>query len=124
MKRLLLVGAIAVAGSLMIASAAAINFPDSPAAGAVGAGSALVEGFDVTNVEYDLLDTDPLYVDKILFNIEPEAGEVQVQVNGTGPWTNCTLTPVVGPPASTDVSCDIVDINAEDLDSFSVAATS
>lgn len=119
MKRLLLVGAIAVAGSLMLASAAAITIPSG---GSVGAGAAAVTGFAVSGVVYDLDDVDPNLVDGVSFTIAPAATEVHVSVDAANTWYPCTPDSASTP--DTDWTCALPDIAAAGITQLDIAAGS
>lgn len=124
MKRLLLVGAIAVAGSLMLASAAAIDFGPG-GAGAVGAGTSSVGGFDVTDVTYEL-DANGNTVG-VNFTIAPTAPstaqattvDVHTDLTTFADWS-CTV--VAGA-----VDCDtsvVGGVDTETIDNLTVVASS
>jgi len=77
---------------------------------AVGYAASVVGGYTVTNIEYDLQDSNPTIVDAITFDINPtsglaalEARFVTIQTSGGGGWLTCALVPGVAP--AVDVTC-------------------
>lgn len=61
-----------------------------------GSGKALIGGYDVTGVTYDLDASDPFNVGSVSFTvtkIDPGAGsatEVEINLDGSGDWFSCT----------------------------------
>lgn len=105
---------LVIAGSAY-AFAAANTVPES----AAGFQATVVSGYTVTNLVYDLDDTDPTDVAAITFDIAPTSGSaaavtVKVQTETDGTWTNCTLDGT-GPSKSATCSFDglaLVDVTA------------
>ena len=103
-KFLLAILAIIVVAGSAYAFAAANTVPDTNA----GYAAAVVSGYTVTNLVYDLDATDPTIVDAITFDIEPTSGSqkavlVKVQTVTAGAWTTCTLAD--GTLPQVDVTC-------------------
>lgn len=53
-----------------------------------GDGSGTIDGFDVTNISWDIDDLDPTQYEGVTFDISPAAAEVFARVDG-GPWATC-----------------------------------
>lgn len=91
-KRLALVALLAfVVAAASFAFAASNTF--SAGAGNAGYGSGTVSGYDVTNVSWDLNNTDPTFVDGVSFDVAPNASEVQARATWTGGdsgWVSCS----------------------------------
>jgi hypothetical protein len=65
-----------------------------------GSGSAVISGYDVTNVAYHLNTGNPSNIDTVTFNISPaSATTVKLKLFAAGPWYDCTNT-------TGSVSCD------------------
>src|SRR5690554_709389 len=89
-KTLLFVLVILVIAGRAYASAAANTVPES----AAGFQATVVSGYTVTNLVYDLDDTDPTQLYAITFDIAPTSGSaaavtVKVQTETDGAWTDC-----------------------------------
>jgi hypothetical protein len=116
---------VAVAGGTY-AFAAANTVP----ATAAGYSATTVSGYTVTNVVYDLNETDPRAVDAITFNVAPTTGSVvaalvKIQTSDAGSWKDCTL--VAGVPPSMSATCSYTSggsLNLEDISALNVVASS
>jgi hypothetical protein len=85
-------GIIVIAGSAY-AFAAANTVPATNA----GYAASVVSGYTVSNIVYDLDDTDPTLVDAITFDVSPTSGTnkalvVKIQTADSGSWTTCSLS--------------------------------
>jgi hypothetical protein len=74
--------------------AAANTVPDTYA----GDGSGAISGYTISNIVYDLNNSDPSTIDGVDFTLSAAATEVHITLNG-GSWTSCTVT------GGTSVSC-------------------
>ncbi len=95
---------------VLAASTYAFAAANTIEASAVGYAASVVGGYTVSNVVYDLQDTDPTIVDAIQFDINPtsglaalEARVVMIQTAGGGTWLTCAL--VNGVPPAVAVTC-------------------
>ena len=84
------IGGLTLIG-LFYAFAAANVVPETGA----GVGSEAITGYDITNVDYTLNDSNPDTVEKVSFDINPTSGagepsNVEVQVVSGGSWYTCT----------------------------------
>ena len=117
-KVLLLVLATLVIAGSAYAFAAQNTIADS----AAGYKASVVPGYTVTNIVYDLDDTDPTTVDAITFDIAPTTGSaaaaiVKVQTEDAGTWTDCTLL-------GTAATCTYGSLLLEDVTALNVVASS
>jgi len=122
-KVILLVLAILVIAGSAYAFAAQNIVEDS----AAGYKASVVPGYTVTNIVYDLDDTNPTLVDAITFDIAPSAGSVvaaivQVQTETDGDWTECGL--VAGTAPSMDVTCTFGTLTLEEVTALNIVASS
>lgn len=118
---LIAVFVIAIAGSAY-GFAAANTVPDSTA----GSGGSTVSGYTVSNVVYDLNDTDPSLVDAITFTVAPASGTqkavaVFVQTADGGGWTSCSVT---GAGPSVDATCTFGALTLASVTELNVVANS
>ncbi len=77
-------------------------------ASAGGYKDAVVSGYTVTGVVYDLDATDPTTVDAITFSISPSTGAVvaaivKLQTVTAGTWKDCTLVAGTAPAMACDL---------------------
>jgi len=112
MLRKILVFAVVVAvASLVVASAADVNWPDNNA-GYAGVGATNVLALQAYNVQWGILAADPLYYDSVQFDISPAANAAYASAGtcGGGPLSGCsygawaTCTPSSG---GTHWTCDL-----------------
>ena len=80
-----------ILGSAAYGLAAANDVPETGA----GEGSGTVSGYDISNVDYTLLSTDPTKVESISIDVAPTstanaATSVQITVDGGTTWVTCT----------------------------------
>lgn len=118
---LIAVFVIAIAASAY-GFAAANTVPASTA----GSGGSTVSGYTVSNVVYDLDDTDPSLVDAITFTVAPDTGTqkavaVFVQTANGGGWTSC---PVTGVGPSVDATCTFGALTLASVTELNVVANS
>jgi hypothetical protein len=121
-KALLFVFAILVIAGSAYAFAAQNTIADS----AAGYKASVVAGYAVTNIVYDLDDTDPTTVDAITFDLAPSSGSaaaavVKVQTVDGGSWTDCTLS---GAGPSKAATCTYGSLLLEDVTALNVVASS
>jgi hypothetical protein len=121
-KVVLFVVAILVIAGSAYAFAAQNTIEDS----AAGYKASTVPGYAVTNVAYDLDDTDPTTVDAITFDIAPSSGSaaavlVKVQTAGGGGWTDCTLS---GAGPSKAATCTYGALLLENVTALNIVASS
>jgi hypothetical protein len=121
-KALLFVFAILVIAGSAYAFAAQNTIADS----AAGYKASVVPGYSVTNIVYDLDDTDPTTVDAVTFDIAPSSGSaaaaiVKVQTANAGSWTDCSLS---GAGPSKAVTCTYGSLLLEDVTALNVVASS
>jgi hypothetical protein len=86
-----------------------------------------VSGYDVTEIVYNLNDTDPTTVDDITFNVTPTTGTsvaviTKIQTADAGAWTDCVVTPGSAPAAS--VVCTITGTNLADITALNIVVSS
>jgi hypothetical protein len=117
-KIILAVLAIIIVAAGAYAFAAQNVVPDS----AAGYVAATVDGYDITNVVYDLNTTDPTVVDAITFDIAPLSGTaaavtVKVQAIDGGAWNDCSVSAGV-------VTCTYGSLNVVDIDALNIVASS
>jgi len=122
-KVLLFALAIVIIAGGAYAFAAANTVPDS----AAGYAASAVPGYTVTDIVYDLDDTDPTLVDAITFAIAPSTGGevaviVKVQTATSGAWTDCTLA--AGAGSSMNVTCTYGTLPLEDVTALNIVASS
>lgn len=80
---------VAVAGGAFTAT----NTFGAGGAGAAGDGSAVISGFTISNVQYQLSTTNAANLASVTFNLAPAAGSAQVKVVSTATaFQNCVLT--------------------------------
>jgi hypothetical protein len=121
-KVVLLVFAILVIAGSAYAFAAQNTIADS----AAGYKASVVPGYAVTNIVYDLDDTDPTTVDAITFDIAPSTGSaaavlVKVQTADGGSWTDCSLS---GAGPSKAATCTYGSLLLADVTALNVVASS
>lgn len=81
----------------LIISAVAYGFAAGntvPESGA-GDGSGTISGYDITNIQYSLLGSDPTKVASVSFDVSPTAGAsaatvVEITIDGGTSWVSCT----------------------------------
>ena len=56
-----------------------------------GDGSAAINGYTVTKVDYILAGT-PSDIDRVDITLNAAAGQVHIQLNAAGAWTSCALS--------------------------------
>ncbi|MEM7092562.1 MAG: hypothetical protein AAF567_06140 [Actinomycetota bacterium] len=91
--------AAVVVAFLTFAGSSALTASNTVPTSQAGDGSGTVTGFTITNVSYTLDTTDPSNLDSVDFDTDTAAGEVEVQLESSGDWYECTET-------GTSVSCD------------------
>jgi len=121
-KALLFVFAILV----ITGSAYAFAAQNTVESSAAGYKASVVPGYAVTNIVYDLDDTDPTTVDEITFDVAPSSGSaaaalVKIQTETSGSWTDCTLS---GSGSSRAVTCTFGSLLLEDVTALNVVASS
>lgn len=121
-KTLLFVLVILVIAGSAYAFAAANTVPES----AAGFQATVVSGYTVTNLIYDLDDTDPTQLYAITFDIAPTAGSaaaatVKVQTENDGAWTDCSLN---GAGPSKSATCTFDGLALLDVTALNIVASS
>ena len=116
---LLVLVVLAIAGSAY--AFAAQNTIESSAGGYK---ASVIPGYAVTNVVYDLDDTDPTIVDEIAFDIAPTSGSdaavvVKVQTATGGSWTDCDALTVPG-----SATCTFGALQLEQVTALNIVASS
>jgi len=91
MRKILIVLGLILVAVLVYAMAAANNVPETGA----GEGSGTVSGYDITNIDYALLGSNPTRLDSVSFDVGPTAGAgaaglVTISVDAGSTWENCT----------------------------------
>ncbi len=87
-KALFVVLLIVVVGVAAYAFAAANTVPNTRA----GAGSGTVSGYTVSNVVYNLNNTDPTLLDSVNFTLDAAATTVKIRlVSSSSTWYSCTV---------------------------------
>jgi hypothetical protein len=122
-KILLIVLVVIVAAGSVYAFAATNTVPDS----AAGYKANVIPGYTVTNIVYDLDETDPTLVDAITFDVAPSSGTViaaiaKLQTATGGAWTDCTLVAGVAP--SMEVTCTYGALDLVDVTALNIVASS
>jgi hypothetical protein len=98
-----------------------------------GQGSDTVSGYGITNLVYNLNDTDPTTVDTITFTVTPDpagtnkiaAKVVYLQADQSATWIQCTVSVAVDPVVN--ASCDYTKATSllmKDVDITNVVASS
>ena len=118
---LFVLAALVIAGSAY-AFAAQNTVEDS----AGGYKASTVPGYSVTNIVYDLDETDPTVVDAITFDIAPSSGSaaaalVKIQTADAGSWTDCGLS---GTGSSRAVTCTFGSLQLEAVTALNIVASS
>ena len=121
-KVVLFVLAILVVAGSAYAFAAQNTVEDS----AAGYKASTVPGYSVTNIVYDLDETDPTVVDAITFDIAPSSGSaaaaiVKVQTATGGSWTDCGLS---GTGSSRAITCTFGSLQLEAVTALNIVASS
>ena len=92
-RRYLLAGLLAMIVATVGFAFAATN---TVAPSKAGDGSGTVSGYNVTNVSWDLNDTNPQFVDDVTFDLGAAAAEVKARVRQSGgtyyAWASCSVT--------------------------------
>jgi hypothetical protein len=122
LKVLLFVFAILVMGGSAYAFAAQNTVADS----AGGYKASVVPGYTVSNIVYDLDETNPTLVDAITFDVAPSSGSaaavlVKVQTASGGAWTDCTLS---GAGPSKAATCTYGSLQLENVTALNIVASS
>jgi hypothetical protein len=123
-KVLLFVLAILVIAGSAYAFAAQNTIADS----AAGYKASTVPGYAVTNIVYDLDDTNPTLVDAITFDIAPAGGSsapavvVQIQTADGGSWKDDCVLSGAGP--SKAVTCTYGSLQLEAVTALNIVASS
>ena len=94
---------------------------------AAGYKASVVPGYTVTNIVYDLDDTDPTLVDAITFSISPSSGSaaavlVKIQTADAGTWTECSLA--AGTPPAMNATCTFGSLQVEAVTALNIVASS
>ncbi len=97
--------------------------PDS----AAGYKANVVPGYTVSDIVYDLDESNPTLVDEITFSISPSSGSekalvVYVQTADGGTWTSCSLVDATLP--ARDVTCTYGALEVEDITALNIVASS
>ncbi len=98
-----------------------------------GQGDEPVSGYEITNLVYNLNETDPTIVDTITFTVTPDAAGLNkiaaavayIQADTTAPWIQCTLADGVLPIKL--ATCDYtqsISLLMADVDTTNVVASS
>jgi hypothetical protein len=92
-----------------------------------GYAAKVVPGYTVTNIVYDLDETDPTLVDAVTFDIAPSSGTVvaalvKLQTASGGAWTDCTLA--AGTPPSMQVTCTYGSLQLANVTALNIVASS
>jgi hypothetical protein len=117
-----------VLATLVIAgSAYAFAAQNTIAESAGGYKASVVPGYSVTNIVYDLDDTNPTLVDEITFDVAPSSGSVvaalvKLQTATGGAWTDCTL--VAGTAPSMAATCTYGSLALENVTALNIVASS
>ena len=86
-----------------------------------GYGEDLIDGYAITNVQYQLQSSNPRNIDQVTFNIAPTGvSSVYVSLETLGTWHSCSEA-----PAGT-VTCDLTVAGVQDVlaaDLLQVSAT-
>lgn len=91
---------------------------------AAGDGEAVISGYDITAVTYNLDDTNPFNVGSVSFtvtNLDADAGdatEVEINLDGGSDWFSCSES-VAG---SGNFTCDVGTVAVVDATSLRVVA--
>ena len=122
-KILLIVLVVIIAAGSVYAFAATNTVPDS----AAGYKANVIPGYTVTNIVYDLDETDPTLGDAITFDVAPSSGTViaaiaKLQTATGGAWTDCTLVAGVAP--SMEVTCTYGALDLVDVTALNIVASS
>jgi hypothetical protein len=122
-KVLLLALVVTIIAGSAYAFAAQNTVEDS----AAGYKASDVPGYTVTNIVYDLDETDPTVVDAITFDISPTTGSaaavlVKIQTENAGTWIDCLLSTGVAP--AMDVTCTFGSLALEDVTALNIVASS
>jgi hypothetical protein len=96
-------------------------------ASAAGYKDAVVSGYTVSGIVYDLDATDPTTVDAIKFSISPSTGAVvaaivKLQTVTAGTWKDCTL--VAGTAPAMAVTCTYGSLALADVTALNIVASS
>lgn len=89
---------------------------------AAGDGEAVISGYNITGVTYDLDGTNPFNVGSVSFNVanlDSEAGdatEVEINLDGSANWFPCTDN------GGGDFTCSVGTVAVEDATSLRVVA--
>ena len=119
-RRTLLVALLAfVVAAYALAFTATITFNGATDAGAAGAGSGTISGFNVTQIRYTLDATTPTNLSGVVFKLDKAATTVRAKVNGMAAYATCTG----GTAALTDWTCALSGTVAS-ATSLDVVATS
>jgi hypothetical protein len=91
MRYILLILALVIGSAVVYSFAAANVVPETGA----GEGSGTVSGYTITNVDYNLLSSNPAKLASITFDAAPTsgagaAGEVKITVDAGTTWIACT----------------------------------
>lgn len=96
---------------------------------AAGYASSTVSGYTVSNIVYDLNESNPTLVDAITFSVSPSSGTaeavlVKVQTDTGGSWKTCSLAAGVAP--AVNVTCTYSDptLALVDVTALNVVASS
>jgi len=116
---------------VLAASTYAFAAANTIEASAVGYAANVVGGYTVTNIVYDLKDTDPTFVTDITFNINPTSGAaaleaqvVMIQTANAGSWKVCSLVPGVAPDVAVTCSFPADSLTAANITALNVSASS
>ena len=116
-----------VLATLVIAgSTYAFAAQNTVASSAAGYKASTVPGYSVTNIVYDLDDTDPTLVDAITFDIAPSSGSaaaalVKIQTANGGSWTDCSLS---GSGATRAATCTFGSLQLDAVTALNIVASS
>jgi len=86
--KIVFVGLVVVIMAIAVYALAAANTVPATKA---GAGAGVISGYTVTNIAYDLDDTDPTLLDAVEFDLSAAAETVTIKLIAAGStWYSCT----------------------------------
>jgi hypothetical protein len=103
-RRLIVVAAFAIVALSAFGFAASNTIADG---GNAGDGDATISGFTITNISYDVNNTNPTVIDTVTFDVSPAVtGEAKVKFNNDPDWYDCGT----GASLSCDLTSGSVDV--------------
>ena len=114
MKVLVLVVLVLALSGFTYAFAASNTVPASKA----GDGSAVISGYTVTNVKYNLDGTTPSNIASVTFTLSAPATSASIRIVSGGNWYACTIASSTNvtclTPSATVLSADLLQVVAAD----------